>query len=212
MAKYRGSKGGVALGGIVRGNPLVNGARPLGATTANIDAASLTGVILKGDTFTVAGHAQVYTIQADVLITGNAAAITFSPGIVPPTGWADNAAVTFTANPVAQVRSWEGTPSRPVIDATVMGDQAKRVDLDEPQFNATVTVQFDYDDVRHAAIVDEIRQNNDIGELGLVLMIATDKQLYGHAAAASAAITGQRGAHVEAVFTFEGDGVLALDW
>jgi len=212
MAKFRGSKGAVALGGIVRGNPLVNGARPQGATTANIDGASLSGVILKGDTFTVAGHGQVYTITQDVLITGNAAAIEFTPGIVPGAGWADNAAITFTSNAVAQVRAWEATPSRPIIDATCMGDPARRVDLDEPMFTASVTALFDYGDARHAKIIDEVRQNNDIGELGLILTAAANKEFYGHAAAATAAVRAQRGAHVEVVFTFEGDGALALNW
>ena len=212
MAKYRGSKGAVALGGIVTGSPLVNGARAQGVGTANIDGGSLTGVILKGDTFTVAGDAQVYTISADVLIAANAAAIAFTPNVVPGAGWADNAAITFTANPIAQVTQWEANPSRPVIDATVIGDAAKKTMLDTPMFVGRATCFFDYGDTRHAKAVDEATADGDIGDIGVVFTTATDKQLYGHVATSGAQIRSQRGQLVEVVFNFEGNGALSRDW
>ena len=82
--------------GTLTGSPLVNGAVTAGATTVNIDAGSLTGTVVVGDLFTVAGDTQQYVVTANATASGNAiAGMTFSPAAV--TNWADNAAVTFVA-------------------------------------------------------------------------------------------------------------------
>ena len=56
MANQRGQSGGLILGGLLVGSPLVNGALSQSATTMDIDATSLTGVVIIGDTFTLAGE------------------------------------------------------------------------------------------------------------------------------------------------------------
>lgn len=212
MAKFRGSKGFISLGGIVTGTPLINGARPQGALTANIDGVTLTGVILKGDKFTVAGDAQVYTISADVLITANAAAIAFTPAVVPAGGWADNAAVTFVSNSLAQVRSFEVSVARPAIDSTCMGDSAQRTELDSPQLSGSIVCLMDYSDAEQAEAIDEAKADGDIGEIGIVLGVALDKQIYAHVAATQATVRSQRGQLVELALSVEGHGAIAFDW
>lgn len=66
-----------------------------GDTTIGIDAASVTGILRKGDTFVIAGNTQRYAVQADVTASGNAFA---NVSIYPPLvqNYADNAAITLS--------------------------------------------------------------------------------------------------------------------
>lgn len=74
---------------------LINGAVSAGATTLNIDATSLSGTVVTGDIFTVAGDTQTYRVTNGTLTaSGNAiAGIQFAPASV--SGFADNAVITF---------------------------------------------------------------------------------------------------------------------
>jgi P22 coat protein - gene protein 5 len=75
---------------------LVNGAVSAGATTMNIDSATLTGTLKVGDLFSVAGSDQTYVITADKTAASNAiTGVTFSPASL---GFADNAVITFVAD------------------------------------------------------------------------------------------------------------------
>jgi len=124
MAKYRGSQGNAVFGGVLVGSPLVQGAVAQGASAATFDGSPLTGTILPGDKFTVAGDVTEYTIVTGGEVASNQLAVTFGPTVQDAGGWADNAAVSFVSNSVANVREWEATPSRPIIEATVMTDTA----------------------------------------------------------------------------------------
>lgn len=88
--------------GTLATSPLINGAVSAGATTLNLDAVSLTGTLLAGDVFTVAGDTQTY-----VVVTGGTAAGNALNGVVfyPPSvlGFADNAAFTLKATHVANL-------------------------------------------------------------------------------------------------------------
>lgn len=77
---------------------LVNGAVTAGATSFDIDSATLTGTLVAGDIFTVAGSTQQYVVTgATRTAAANAiAGLTFSPAATAP--FADNAVVTFVAN------------------------------------------------------------------------------------------------------------------
>lgn len=79
---------------------LINGALALGATIMSIDSTTLTGTIVTGDIFTVAGDTQQYVVTSGPhTASGNAVAgITFSPAIKATAGWADNAVVTFVGS------------------------------------------------------------------------------------------------------------------
>lgn len=61
---------------------LTNGALVVGATTMNIDSATLTGTLVRGDTFTFAGDTQTYVVTANFTAAGNAiVGVTFSPAL-----------------------------------------------------------------------------------------------------------------------------------
>lgn len=215
MAKYRGSKGNAVLGGILVGSPLVQGAVAQAATAATIDGSPLTGVIRPGDTFTVAGDAQTYTIVTGGLVasgTPNEIPITFTPGVVPGGGWADNAAATFAANSIAQVKEWEATPSRVVLDPTVMGDIAQRTDLDLPKWNGRVVVLFDYGDTKQKAYVDRVIADGTSAGMALTLVVSSQRNLWGDIHPTSVQIGGKIGAYYQAVINFEGEGALGFDW
>jgi len=83
--------------------PLVNDASyGIGESTVDIDATSLTGTVVIGDVFTVAGDTQQYTVTANATAAGNAlAGMAFTP--TSKVAWADDAAVTFIASHTANM-------------------------------------------------------------------------------------------------------------
>jgi len=84
--------------GTLTGSPLINNASvAVGDTSVPMDATSLTGTVVVGDVFTVAGDTQQYVVTANATASGNAlAAVSFAPAA--KVAWADNAAVTFVAS------------------------------------------------------------------------------------------------------------------
>lgn len=75
----------------------VDGAVSADATTMAIDETSLTGTLVKGDVFTVAGDSGYYVCTGDDTAAANAiAAVGFYPACVD--GFADDAVVTFAAD------------------------------------------------------------------------------------------------------------------
>jgi len=219
VSTFRGSRGLLALGGLQSGSPQLDGAVAQGASTATIDGggAALTGVILEGDEFTVAGDSNTYTITADVVIgasVANAADISFTPTVQVAGGWDDNAAVTFTANSIAQVRSWQADPSRPYLRTDVMGDAARTGTLDIPEWSGSGEALFDYSDPEQKSLIDEITGNGDPSGFGVALQVGSGpmKQLYGHIQTPNAQVVSEKGSLVTVSFNFEGEGALAVDW
>ena len=53
----------------------------VGATSITFDEASLTGTLIKGDIFTIAGDTQEYVVTADATAAGNAITVSFSPAL-----------------------------------------------------------------------------------------------------------------------------------
>jgi hypothetical protein len=80
---------------------LVNGAVAAAATTMAIDETSLTGTLLDGDVFTVAGTTGYFLVTNGTLTAAaNAiAAVNFTPA-APTGGFADNSVITFAADHV----------------------------------------------------------------------------------------------------------------
>jgi len=215
MAKYRGIKGKAVLGGVVVGTPLVQGAVAQSATSATIDGAGFNGVVRPGDTFTVAGDAQVYTVQTGGVVgdpTPNQVAVTFTPGVVPGGGWADNSAVTFASNSVAQVKDWQATVSRPVLEVTTMGDEARSITLDTPDWKGRIMALLDYGDAKQQAFIDAVNTNDDPTALAVALVAADGKLFWGDLLPLNARIRAQRGALFEVEFDFQGEGALTPNW
>jgi len=74
---------------------LVDGATAIDATTINLDAASVTGTLVPGDTFVIAGNTQRYAVTNTVTASGNAfTGVTFTPALAAAA--ADNASVTVS--------------------------------------------------------------------------------------------------------------------
>lgn len=74
---------------------LTNGTPAVGATTMNVDAATVTGTLVPGDTFVIAGNTQRYAITNTTTAASNAfTGVTFVPGLVAAPG--DGAAVTVS--------------------------------------------------------------------------------------------------------------------
>lgn len=72
---------------------LTNGAFTKGATSLNLDATTLTGIIRRGNVLTITGDTQKYAVTADVTASGNAlASVGISPTLAQDVG--DGVAVT----------------------------------------------------------------------------------------------------------------------
>ena len=82
---------------------LLDGLQTVGLKTMDIDATTLTGTLVAGDLFTVAGDTQQYVVTGGPhTAAANAiAGVTFEPGA--KIAWADNAQITFVVNHVANV-------------------------------------------------------------------------------------------------------------
>lgn len=219
MSTYRGSRGLLALGGLQSGNPQLKGAVAQGASQATIDGggSALTGAILEGDEFTVAGDATTYTVTADARIGENVAnevTVSFEPTVQVSGGWADNAAVSFVANSIAQVRRWEAEANRPYLRDDTMGDDARTGKLDTPQWTGSAEGLLDLADAEQKAVVDAVRQNNPAPDFGAYLQVGSGpmKGFYGHLQPVNSRINGERGSLVIVEFDFEGEGLLAPDW
>jgi len=215
VAVYRGIKGLLALGGAFTGSPLVQGAVAQSATAATFDGTNLNGVWRPGDTFTVAGDAQVYTVVTAGVIgsaTPNELAITFSPAVVPGGGWVDNAAVTFVSNSVAEIKNWEATPSRRVLDKTVLGNAAEANTLGYPSWSGRAEAHLDYGDAKQKTFIDQVKANTDPSAVALTLVVNEAKQLWGDVVLSNVAITSELGALVMVSFDFTGTGVVSPNW
>lgn len=74
---------------------LTNGTPAKGATSLDLDAASVTGTLVKGDTFVIAGNTQRYAVTALNTASSNAfTAVAITPGLAAAPG--DGAAVTVS--------------------------------------------------------------------------------------------------------------------
>ena len=203
---YRGIDGFVALGGVLKGAPLINGAVAQNASAANLDAASLSGVVQAGDTFTVAGDATVYTVLTGGVVAANSVAITFTPACAKVGGWPDNAAVSCASNSIAQARKWSASVQCPELDTTVLGAVAEGVTLGLPKWTGSVEALFDYGDAKQAAFIAQAKVGAAAVALTAALGIITGKILWGSFVASQLQITSDSGSLVAITMALAGDG------
>lgn len=88
--------GGTLSDGTNKAALIDSAAVAVGDISVDMDETTLTGTLLKGDLFTVAGDTQQYVVTADATAAGNSITVSFSPAA--KVAWADNAQVTFVAN------------------------------------------------------------------------------------------------------------------
>lgn len=120
--------------------------------------------------------------------------------------------VSYGGNVVANVTQWEANISRAAIEATVMGDTAKKTGLDTPGASGTITAFFDNGDTAQAAIMSQLISDNDAAPVAVVLTLATGKSINMNVVPTNAAVSSQRGQYVGVTFSFESDGAISLPW
>ena len=218
MSTFEGQDGALILGGLLVGSPLVDGALIENDTTMDIDAVSLTGVVIVGDTFTLAGEAgsPTHTVTGGpfYVAAGNAiTSLTFSTAIAAG-GVANDAAVTFASNSVAEIRSWSLTTALEIIDDTVKGDTHKTFLGGLATWEGTATAWLDYDDTEQAELIDAIANDPPDGAIaGLMFQVASGKTWYGGAEIQNFRTESQEGSAVTPVtFDFQGTGQVLPDW
>ncbi len=218
MSNSRGQDGGLILGGLLVGSPLVNGALNESDTTMSIDAVSLTGVVIIGDTFTLAGEAgsPTHTVTGGPFYVAAANAIaniTFSIGVAAG-GVANNAAVTFASNSVAEIRTWDLSAELEMIDDTVKQDTHRTFKGGLAKWNGSATAWLDYLDTQQAALIDEIATGSPDGTIaGLMFQVDSGKTWYGAAELLNFRVDSPEGtALVPVSFDFQGSGQVLPDW
>ena len=120
--------------------------------------------------------------------------------------------VSFGGNVVGNVTQWECDIARAAIDATVMGDNAKKTGLDTPGASGSLTAFFDNGDTAQAAIMSGLISDNDAVPAAAILQVATGKSINMNIVITSARVTSQRGQYVGVAITFESDGAITLPW
>lgn len=115
----------------------------VGQTTVNMDEATLTGTLVKGDLFTVAGDSQQYVVTANATAAGNAITVSFSPAA--KVAWADDAQVTFVGDHdvagVAMHKQAFAFASRPLDNVMFEGASALR-QIPDPVSGLTLCLEM----------------------------------------------------------------------
>jgi len=189
----------------------------------NIDGngAQLIGVVVAGDTFTIAGEAgsPTHTVTGGSFYVAAAnaiAGITFTPGIAAG-GAADNAVVTFASNAITEAKAHTLNVTLQVLETTHFQDKWRTIKGGLAQWVGTGTAQLDKGDARQATIIDAIVQatpNLVVNGVLFGLQLATTllKQMYGGVVLSGFTITADKGAIVEVTFNFEGTGTILPNW
>lgn len=218
MATITGNEGLLSLGGYVPDTTLVKGAVANSATAATFDnnGSTFRGVVRPGDQFTVAGDGQTYTVvtgEQSGDTTFNEINVTFTPGVVPGGGWADNTAVTWVSNSVAQVRSFEIDVERELLDTTVMRDGARTYDAGFNVWNTRFTLLLDPADPEQVEIIDGVTENGGAtGEFALTLVDFDGVQWWGDITTLRGSLTQEIDAMVEFTCEAQGRGALGTEF
>ena len=120
--------------------------------------------------------------------------------------------VTLAGGAVGNLRSWEATIARAVIDATCQGDAAKKTGLDIPGASGTLTALFDKADAAQAALLNILISNDDVTPIAAVFLMDTGKSINCSIVPTSAGVSSQRGQYVEVSFPWESDGAITMPW
>lgn len=219
MANYRAQDGFFSFGGklMATAGPLVNGALIAGAGSLNLDGTTLSGVVVVGDTFTIAGEAgaPVHTVTGGPFYVAAANAInalTFTPGIAAG-GVADNAAITFTNNSVAECKAHGFQSSVELLEDTVMGDPWKTFVAGVAEWGGTIDLQLDYGDPVQKRMIDDLLIATPTPAVpGVLFGFSNKKDVYGGCLISGIEITSTTGALVMAKVSVKGSGRSGIDW
>lgn len=213
---YPGYGGLFVLGGIVDGSPRLNGALASSITTMSIDdngTGTMAGVILGGDTFTIAGEtgSPTHTVTAGTAFTiagASCTSITFTPAIATG-GVSDNATLTFTSNSVAQIKGWELEVEHNILPTNYLGQKWEGNIGGLGAWRGKAEANLDYGATQQAALIDRFHgATPTMTNVGLVFRYGTSKNLYGYAVPKSIRSQHPVAGIVGITFEFEGDSTL----
>jgi len=214
----RGQGGALILGGRLLGSPLVDGALLENDTSLDLDGVGIAGVVAAGDTFTLAGEAgsPTHTVTGGPFYTVSACAISsisFTPAIAAG-GVADDAAISFDDNEIAELRSWTiDDNGLDLIQDTVKGDTHRTYKGGQARFSGSASAWLDYDDPAQAALIDEIASDPPDGTLAcLLFQLGTGRYLYGGAIVRNVVPGSPDTGLVPVGFTFIGTGQMLTAW
>lgn len=98
--------GGTLSDGSNKAALIDNASVSIGDTSVDMDETTLTGTVVVGDIFTVAGDTQQYTVTANATASTNSITVAFTPAA--KVAWADDAQVTFVDDHVANLAFQRG--------------------------------------------------------------------------------------------------------
>jgi hypothetical protein len=219
MTTYRGLDGFLSIGGILTttaGNVLLNGALIAGAQTLGLDGTGLQGVVMKGDTFTIAGETgtPVHTVTNGPLTAaaGAVAGVQFTPGIAGG-GAADNAVMTWVSNVVVEARTWNVSAQQETLEDTALGDKWKTFVGGAASWSGQGEANLDYSDARQKTLIDKLLTATPALVVdGVLFGSANNKQWFGSAVLSGIQIAGGVGDLFKITFSFAGSGALLPNW
>lgn len=221
MTTHRGLDGFLSFGGrLVAGTgPLVNGALVATDVLMDIDGTNLDGVVVPGDTFTLAGESgsPVHTVTVatgiKVVAVDAIANIGFTPAIAAG-GVANNAVVTMISNSVAEAKMHKLTIAADELDTSSFNDAFRSSVAGLVKWNGTGVAWLDYGDSVQSAFIDKLMANTPTPAInGVLFGVADKKQFYGACALTGIDLAGgDIDGIVEITFTFSGNGSLLPDW
>jgi len=222
MTTYRGLDGHLSFGGkvnVTAGNVLNVGARTVGVTQITLDGTGFKGVLVAGDTFTVAGETgtPVHTVTGGpfwVAAAGTIINMTITPGFATG-GIADNAVVTIASQSVGEAKLWNLQSSVEVMDSSTYGTAWRKFVGGIAVWSGDGTAWLDKDDAVQGRVLDDLLQAIPSNTLNGVLFGVTNslKQFYAGAILSGFSIAGAAlGSIVEVNFQFQGSGALGIDW
>lgn len=136
--------GGTLSNGTSKAALINDAAVAVGDTTVPMDSGTLTGTLVVGDIFTVAGDTQQYVVTANATASSNAiASVAFDPPA--KVAWADNAVVTFLASHdvagIAMHKQAFAFASKPLDDVMFEGGSQLR-QIPDPESGLTVCLEI----------------------------------------------------------------------
>jgi hypothetical protein len=225
MTTFRGVDCFLAIGGgHLDANPAVKlqQAEIAGASVVTLTATTaLSGVVMAGDTFTVAAEAgaPVHTVTGGpyVAVANVCGPVSFST-VVAAGGVGIGAVVTLAASSIVEAKAHRFTSTLDVLDTTRFGTSGYKSYIGGLcEWAGTGGANFDYGDARQKALVDRLTgaapgASTTAVMFGMIASAGHTKQFYGVVAITQFEINAQVAGLVEATYTFRGSGQFTVDW
>ena len=233
MTTYRGLEGFLSVGGVQVGTNI----RLKAAVAQNVSlfgvtgtTTTLTGCVMVGDTFTIAGEsgAPTHTVQLSTLSTAVSVvaftndAIATVLGMTPVAatgGVAEDAVITFgTTNLVGEVLLHSIDVEQALVDDAVMGEYWETPRKVGPaKWSGTGECYLDYDDGPQAELIDRLATATPSTAIeGILFGVATTasplKFFYGSAILGGFSVSQPKDGLVTVSFSFRGSGAIQVQW